>query len=111
MAQQPTRQIWKIVLTNFINSFKPRQTKGNYMGADVFGNKFYEIPVNSVSARTRPSRWFDPPVKDDFQNEMSSEWESWLRGKKICSLFSEYWFLLDLIFPTLTLWSVAPNSS
>lgn len=51
------------------------------MGTDLYGNKFFEIPVNSSSSRSRPSRWFEPPVKDDFQNEISSEWESWLRGR------------------------------
>ncbi|CAG9769649.1 unnamed protein product [Ceutorhynchus assimilis] len=82
MAQPPSRSIIKMILTNFINSLKPRQFRGNYMGVDTFGNKYYEIPVNSSSARTRPSRWFEPPVKDDFASEMSAEWESWLRGRR-----------------------------
>lgn len=81
MSQPASRSIWKKIITNFVNSFKPRQLQGNYMGTDLFGNKFFEIPVNSSSSRSRPSRWFEPPVKDDFQSEMSSEWESWLRGR------------------------------
>lgn len=82
MAQVPSRSIWKKIITNFVNSLKPRQFKGDYIGSDLFGNKYYEIPVNSSSARSKPSRWFEPPVKDDFQHELSVEWESWLRGTK-----------------------------
>lgn len=52
------------------------------MGTDYFGNKYFEIPVNSVSARTRPSRWFEPPEKENFQQEMPAEWEAWLRGRR-----------------------------
>ncbi|XP_050308721.1 NADH dehydrogenase [ubiquinone] 1 alpha subcomplex assembly factor 2 [Anthonomus grandis grandis] len=82
MAQPPSRSILKMIITNFINSLKPRQMRGNHMGTDPFGNRFFEIPVNSVSSRTRPSRWFEPPIKDDFQSEMSAEWEAWLRGRR-----------------------------
>ncbi|ERL86438.1 NADH dehydrogenase [ubiquinone] 1 alpha subcomplex assembly factor 2 [Dendroctonus ponderosae] len=82
MAQVPSRSIWKKIITNFVNSLKPRQFKGDYIGSDLFGNKYFEIPVNSSSSRSRPSRWFEPPIKDDFQNELSAEWESWLRGRR-----------------------------
>ncbi|XP_076254069.1 NADH dehydrogenase [ubiquinone] 1 alpha subcomplex assembly factor 2 isoform X2 [Rhynchophorus ferrugineus] len=61
---------------------KPRQFRGNHMGTDYFGNKYYEIPVNASSARSKPSRWFEPPEKDNFQQEMPAEWEAWLRGRR-----------------------------
>lgn len=82
MSQPPARSIWGTVLKNFINSLKPRQIRGNFKGADYLGNKYYEIPVSASSARSRPSRWFEPPNEDDFDNEMPAEWESWLRGRR-----------------------------
>ncbi|KAL1490951.1 hypothetical protein ABEB36_011619 [Hypothenemus hampei] len=82
MANPPARSIWKMILTNFFNSLKPRQFRGNYMGSDPYGNKYFEIPVNASSARSKPARWFEPPVKEDFQSELSPEWESWLRGRR-----------------------------
>lgn len=82
MTQPPARSVWKAVLTNFINSLRPRQIRGNFIGTDYFGNKFYEIPANPSIGKRKASRWFEPPQKEDFQNEMSAEWESWLRGRR-----------------------------
>ncbi|XP_066253755.1 NADH dehydrogenase [ubiquinone] 1 alpha subcomplex assembly factor 2 [Euwallacea similis] len=82
MAQPPSRGIIRMILGNFIKSLTPRQIRGNYMGTDTFGNKFFEIPVSSSSSKSKPTRWFEPVIKDDFQSEMSSEWESWLRGRR-----------------------------
>lgn len=87
MSQTPSRSVLKMLFTNFFNSLKPRQFRGNYVGTDYFGNKYYEIPVNASSARSKPSRWFEPPEADNFQQEMPAEWESWLRGNKISLLF------------------------
>lgn len=28
------------------------------------------------------ARWFDPAVKDDFQQEIPAEWEAWLRYRR-----------------------------
>lgn len=82
MSQPPARSLWGAVLRHFLNSLKPRQIRGNLKGADYLGNKYYEIPVNSSSTRTRPSRWFEPPQGDDFEHEKPAEWESWLRGRR-----------------------------
>ncbi|CAG9858531.1 unnamed protein product [Phyllotreta striolata] len=79
---QPTRSVWGAVLRNFINSFKPRQIRGNLIGKDYFGNKYFEIPPNPSIGKRKASRWFEPPVKDDFMQEMPAEWEAWLRGRR-----------------------------
>ncbi|KAJ8921640.1 hypothetical protein NQ315_010549 [Exocentrus adspersus] len=71
-----------MVIRNFINSFKPRQIRGNLMGSDYFGNKYYEIPPNPSVGKRKPSRWFKPPKKDDFMQEMPAEWEAWLRMRR-----------------------------
>lgn len=83
MAQSPPpRSIIAMIFRNFINSFKPRQIYGNLKGADYFGNKYYEIPADPARGKRRPSRWFVPPTKDDFEQEMPAEWEAWLRGRR-----------------------------
>lgn len=82
MAQPPTRGIIRIILRNFLNSFKPRQLQGTLIGTDYFGNKYYEIPANPSVKKKRASRWFLPPEKDEFMQDMPAEWESWLRGRR-----------------------------
>lgn len=82
MAQPPSRSIWAMVIRNFLNSIKPRQFRGNLMGKDYFGNKYFEIPANPSIGKRKASRWFDPPKKDDFMQEMPAEWEAWLRGRR-----------------------------
>lgn len=84
MAQQSApRGIIRMILRNFINSFKPRQIIGNLIGSDYFGNKYYEIPANASIGKRRASRWFEPPKKDDFMQEMPAEWEAWLRFRRL----------------------------
>ncbi|KAJ8934405.1 hypothetical protein NQ314_013446 [Rhamnusium bicolor] len=82
MAQQPTRSIWAMIIRNFLNSLRPRQFRGTLKGSDYFGNKYYEIPANPAIGKRRSSRWFDPPKKEDFMQEMPAEWEAWLRGRR-----------------------------
>jgi NADH:ubiquinone oxidoreductase subunit len=82
MAKPPTRGVMKILFTNFINSFRPRQIKGNLMGEDYFGNKYYEIPADPANGRRKTARWFEPKEKEDFEQEMTAEWQSWLRGRR-----------------------------
>lgn len=82
MANQPTRDIFKIIFQNFFKSFKPRQYKGNYVGEDYFGNKYYEIPANPSIGKRKPSRWFEPKDKEAFDNELTAEWEAWLRFRR-----------------------------
>lgn len=76
------RPLMKILFQTFINSFRPRQFKGNFMGEDYFGNKFYEIPKDLNRGKAKTSRWFEPPEKENHEQEMAGEWESWLRGRR-----------------------------
>lgn len=84
MANSPglTRSLWGTVLRNFINSFKPRKFFGELRGSDYMGNKYYEIPADLNVGRRKASRYFEPPIKEDFQQELPAEWEAWLRGRR-----------------------------
>lgn len=82
MSKPPQRDIIKIIFNNFIRSFKPRQIRGNFMGEDYFGNKFYEIPPNPSIGKRRPTRWFEPSENDAFDQEITAEWEAWLRLRR-----------------------------
>ncbi|XP_073822334.1 NADH dehydrogenase [ubiquinone] 1 alpha subcomplex assembly factor 2 [Musca autumnalis] len=82
MAKPPTRDIIKIIFQNFFKSFRPRQIRGNYVGEDYFGNKYYEIPADPSVGKRKPSRWFEPVDKEAFDNELTAEWEAWLRGRR-----------------------------
>ncbi|XP_055381801.1 NADH dehydrogenase [ubiquinone] 1 alpha subcomplex assembly factor 2 [Condylostylus longicornis] len=83
MSKPPSRDLIKIVLTNFLKSFRPRQIRGNLIGEDYFGNKYYEIPANPAIGKRKPSRWFEPVDKESFDNEITAEWEAWLRGRRV----------------------------
>lgn len=82
MSQPPPRRVFLAIFKNFINSLKPRQFRGNLKGTDYFGNKYFEIPANPSTGKRRDSRWFEPPEKDNFEQEMPAEWEAWLRGRR-----------------------------
>lgn len=82
MAKAPPRSIIKMIFGNFLNSFRPRQIRGTYMGEDYFGNKYYEIPANPSIGKRKASRWFEPIDKDDFEQERTAEWDAWLRGRR-----------------------------
>ncbi|XP_075153009.1 NADH dehydrogenase [ubiquinone] 1 alpha subcomplex assembly factor 2 [Haematobia irritans] len=82
MAKPPTRDIFKIIFQNFFKSFRPRQIRGNYVGEDYFGNKYYEIPPNPSIGKRKASRWFEPADKEAFDQELTAEWEAWLRGRR-----------------------------
>lgn len=81
---KPPRSILKFIFTNFINSFRPRQFQGNFIGEDYFGNKFFEIPAESTMGKRKAERWFVPyGDKNAFDSELTAEWESWLRGRRL----------------------------
>ena len=83
MANPPSRDILKILFQTFLKSFRPRQIRGNFMGEDYFGNKYYEIPKDPESRKSRPARWFEPKDdKEKFDNELTAEWEAWLRFRR-----------------------------
>lgn len=87
MAKPPPRSIFQFVWKNFVNSLRPRQIIGNLVGEDYFGNKYFEIPGNR-NAGQRRQRWFEPPglrkrgYEEVFDNEITAEWEAWLRGRR-----------------------------
>lgn len=78
------RSILAFVWNNFKNSLIPRQRTGNYMGTDYFGNKYFEIPAQPQIGKRRAERWFEPSEKRDenFDRELTAEWESWLRHRR-----------------------------
>lgn len=82
MTQQQGRSILAMILRNFIQSLRPRKIQGDLVGTDYFGNKYFEIPANPQIGKRKPSRWFEPKLKDDFEQEIPAEWEAWLRGRR-----------------------------
>jgi len=78
------RDLLKAIWTNFRNSLRPRQWKGNLVGKDRFGNQFFEIPANPSIGKRKAARYFKPPGEElqNFDSQMPAEWESWLRGRR-----------------------------
>lgn len=74
-----SRSVLVQIFTNFIASLKPRSFKGELVGKDHFGNSYYQIKGDG---RQRSQRWFDPKDKDNFEQEIPAEWESWLRNRR-----------------------------
>ncbi|KAJ0182344.1 hypothetical protein K1T71_001713 [Dendrolimus kikuchii] len=83
MSNGEYRHVWRIVFRNFINSFRPRQITGNNMGKDYIGNIYYEIPADPSLGKRKPTRWYDPPKGQDFQDPIPAEWEAWLRMRRM----------------------------
>ena len=83
MSQNKSRSLMKILFQNFVNSFKIRQIKGDFKGEDYFGNKYYEIPASAARGKAKTSRWFEPPEKENHEQEVTAEWEAWLRGRRL----------------------------
>lgn len=79
--------IWK----NMVKSVKPRQQIGTFVGEDYFGNRYFEIPIQKHSLKRRPERWYQPPGRTDYVNnfdtELTAEWESWLRHRRYDCIF------------------------
>jgi len=96
MANAPkSRGMVQYVFKQFWNSFKvgKRQKVGNVMGRDPYGNIYYELPAQPELGKRRPTRWYnittdvekEQGVKDvwaGFDNDLPSEWESWLRFRR-----------------------------
>ncbi|RZF45075.1 hypothetical protein LSTR_LSTR002036 [Laodelphax striatellus] len=74
------RGIVVTIFKNFWESLKPRNFKGTLVGEDNYGTKYYEIDNGE---RQRKQRYFVPVTKEQFDQEMPSEWESWLRGRRV----------------------------
>lgn len=77
------RSVLKFIWKNFISSLRPRQLRGTFIGEDYFGNKYYEKAPNPGIGKRRAERWFVPSGdREDFERELTAEWESWLRGRR-----------------------------
>ncbi|XP_026477117.1 NADH dehydrogenase [ubiquinone] 1 alpha subcomplex assembly factor 2 [Ctenocephalides felis] len=84
MAQPPARNVYLQVLKNFINSFKIGRAniKANFIGKDHLGNKYYETPGNPSIGKRKANRYFEPTIKEKFDQELPAEWEAWLRNRR-----------------------------
>lgn len=74
MSKPPSRDIIRSLISTFLNSFRPRQIKGDLKGEDYFGNKYYEIPANPKIGKSKVNRWFEAPEKDNYMQELPGEW-------------------------------------
>jgi len=77
-----TRSIWAKTFRSLLTSLKPRQIRGNLVGGDHLGTKYYEIPADPRGGKRKPERWFLPLEKNKFDQDIPSEWEAWLRGRR-----------------------------
>lgn len=68
--------IWR----DFVASLMPRSRR-KLIGEDYYGTKYYEEPPRASNPQ-RPPRYFVPVTKNDFEQEMPAEWESWLRYRR-----------------------------
>ncbi|KAL1460681.1 hypothetical protein WDU94_012639 [Cyamophila willieti] len=82
MARQG-RRLFVEFFNDFINSLRPKHVrKGNHIGTDYMGTKYFEIPADPQGGIRRPTRSFEPIVKDRFDQTVPPEWEAWLRGRR-----------------------------
>lgn len=58
-------------------------------GKDYIGNSYFEIPAEPSAGKRKPTRWYNPPKGQDFQDPIPAEWEAWLRMRR-------YLLLLDI---------------
>lgn len=75
------RGIFKMIWNNFISSLKPQFARRKLMGEDYYGTKYYEEDIRN-SRRSKAPRYFVPVNKDNFEQELPAEWESWLRYRR-----------------------------
>uniref|UniRef100_G3MQ45 NADH dehydrogenase [ubiquinone] 1 alpha subcomplex subunit 12 n=1 Tax=Amblyomma maculatum TaxID=34609 RepID=G3MQ45_AMBMU len=76
------RRVVVQLLKNFWSSITTKRNPGREVGRDNFGNKYFEIPADPSRGKRRPSRWFEPLIKENFTADMPAEWEAWLRGRR-----------------------------
>lgn len=80
-----SRNVFKYVFNNFLNSLRPRRPPAILVGEDYFGNKYYEKPPNPALGKLKPERYYVPPVQHaetPIDSELTAEWDSWLRGRR-----------------------------
>lgn len=85
MARRESKNVLEYIWHHVRKAFTSRQISGNLIGEDYFGNKYYEIPPQPQIGKRQPQRWFIPSGKreDDFDKEITGEWESWLRHRRL----------------------------
>ncbi|XP_076240746.1 NADH dehydrogenase [ubiquinone] 1 alpha subcomplex assembly factor 2 [Calliopsis andreniformis] len=77
------RGVFQLIWKHFVASVTPSFKQHKLIGEDFFGTKYYEIPVAKTFMKKRPSRYFVPVNKNDFEQELPAEWEAWLRYRRI----------------------------
>ena len=76
------RGLFRIIFRDFIKSLTPNIPKHKLMGQDYMGTKYYEIVSTKKSIHRKTNRYFVPINKNDFEQEIPAEWESWLRNRR-----------------------------
>ncbi|XP_053975698.1 NADH dehydrogenase [ubiquinone] 1 alpha subcomplex assembly factor 2 [Hylaeus volcanicus] len=74
------RGVMQLIWKSFVSSLRPAM-RHKLIGEDYCGTKYYEIPVPTNSTK-KVYRYFVPVNKDDFDQELPTEWESWLRYRR-----------------------------
>lgn len=75
------RGVIRMIWNNFVSSLKPQFARRKLVGEDYYGTKYYEEDIRN-SRRSRAPRYFVPVNKDNFDQELPAEWESWLRYRR-----------------------------
>lgn len=55
-----TRSVWAKAFRSLLTSLKPRQVRGNFMGKDYFGTKYFEIPAGNLNGLIYEIFTFEP---------------------------------------------------
>lgn len=72
------------IFKDIIKSLNPKRSykKGNLIGSDYMGTKYFEIPADPQGGLRRAHRSFEPTTKEKFDQTIPAEWEAWLRGRR-----------------------------
>ncbi|XP_076164687.1 NADH dehydrogenase [ubiquinone] 1 alpha subcomplex assembly factor 2 [Ptiloglossa arizonensis] len=74
------RGVIQLIWKNFVASFQRNTKQPKLIGEDYYGTKYYET---QTTTKSKPSRYFVPVDKINFEQELPAEWESWLRHRRI----------------------------
>ncbi|XP_076346476.1 NADH dehydrogenase [ubiquinone] 1 alpha subcomplex assembly factor 2 isoform X5 [Tachypleus tridentatus] len=94
------RSILRMIIKNFIESLTPKKRRGDFVGTDNLGNKYYEIPADPCKGKRYPVRWYETKVSDDWEQEIPIEWEAWLRGRRTSPPVMEMTVQSTIVFVT-----------
>lgn len=80
---RPGRGLVVEIFKNLFQSLSPkRYKKGNFIGTDYMGTKYFEIPADPQGGLRRAYRSFEPSISEKFDQTLPPEWEAWLRGRR-----------------------------